>query len=50
LRKEGEKKVETKLSGKLFIPEVVEKNILAPAEAPTDEQNSLQRAWLVPIN
>ena len=48
LRKEGEKKVEVKLSGKLFIPAVEEKNILSPAENPTDEQITLQKAWLIP--
>ncbi len=48
LRKDGDKKVETKLSGKLFIPEVEEKNILSPMENPTDEQLKLQQAWLVP--
>lgn len=50
LRKEGEKKVETKLSGKLFIAEVTEKNLLLPLENPTEEQINLQRAWLVPSN
>ncbi|MDZ7900138.1 MAG: hypothetical protein U5N85_19215 [Arcicella sp.] len=50
LRKDGEKKVETKLSGKVFIPEVVEKNILTSMETPTEEQSNLQRAWLVPSN
>ncbi len=48
LRKDGDKKVETKLSGKLFIPEVEEKNILSPMENPSDEQLKLQQAWLVP--
>ena len=48
LRKDGDKKVETKLSGKLFIPEVEEKNILSPMESPTDEKLKLQQAWLVP--
>jgi predicted metalloprotease with PDZ domain len=50
LRKEGDKKVETKLSGKVIIPEVVEKNILNPMETPTEAQINLQRAWLVPSN
>jgi predicted metalloprotease with PDZ domain len=50
LRKEGEKKVETKLSGKVFIPEVVEKNLLTPMENLTEAQINLQRAWLVPSN
>jgi predicted metalloprotease with PDZ domain len=50
LRKEGEKKVETKLSGKVFIPEVVEKNLLTPMENLTEAQTNLQRAWLVPSN
>jgi predicted metalloprotease with PDZ domain len=48
LRKDGDKKVETKLSGKLFIPEVEEKNILSPMENPSEEQLKLQQAWLVP--
>ncbi|MES2518050.1 MAG: peptidase M61 [Bacteroidota bacterium] len=48
IRKDGDKKVETKLSAKLFIPEVEEKNILSPMETPTDEQLKLQNAWLVP--
>ncbi|PWK26722.1 putative metalloprotease with PDZ domain [Arcicella aurantiaca] len=48
LRKEGDKKVEVKLTGKLFIPEVEEKNILSAAENPTEEQLTLQKAWLVP--
>jgi predicted metalloprotease with PDZ domain len=48
LRKEGDKRVETKLSGKLFIPEVEEKNILSPTENPSEEQTKLQQAWLVP--
>ena len=48
LRKDGDKKVETKLTGKLMIPEVVEKNILSPMENPTEAQINLQRAWLVP--
>ena len=48
LRKDGDKKVETKLSGKLFIPEVEEKNILSPMETPSEEQLKLQQAWLVP--
>ena len=48
LRKDGDKKVETKLSGKLFIPEVEEKNILSPMENPNEEQLKLQQAWLVP--
>ena len=48
LRKDGDKKVETKLSGKLFIPEVEEKNILSPVENPSEEQLKLQQAWLVP--
>ena len=48
LRKEGEKKVEVKLSGKLFIPEVEEKNILSPVQNPSEEQLKLQQAWLVP--
>ena len=48
LRKDGEKKVETKLMGKLFIPEVEEKNILSPMENPSEEQLKLQQAWLVP--
>ena len=48
LRKDGDKKIETKLSGKLFIPEVEEKNILSPVENPSEEQLKLQQAWLVP--
>ena len=48
LRKDGDKKVETKLSGKLFIPEVEEKNILSSMENPSEEQLKLQQAWLVP--
>jgi len=48
LRKDGDKKEEVKLSGKLFIPEVEEKNILSPLESPSDEQLKLQQAWLVP--
>jgi predicted metalloprotease with PDZ domain len=48
LRKDGDKKVETKLSGKVIIPEVKEKNILTPMENPTEAQINLQRAWLVP--
>ena len=48
LRKEGEKKAEVKLSGKLFTPEVEEKNILSPTENPSEEQLRLQQAWLVP--
>lgn len=48
MRKDGDKKVETKLSGKLFIPEVEEKNILTPIDNPTEEQIKLQTAWLVP--
>ena len=48
LRKEGDKKVEVKLSTKLFIPEVEEKNILSAAESLTEEQTTLQKAWLVP--
>jgi predicted metalloprotease with PDZ domain len=48
LRKEGDKRVETKLSGKLFIPEVEEKNILSPMESMSEEQLKLQQAWLVP--
>ena len=48
LRKEGDKKVEVKLSGKLFVPEVEEKNILSPTENPSEEQVKLQQAWLVP--
>jgi predicted metalloprotease with PDZ domain len=48
LRKEGDKKVEVKLTSKLFIPEVEEKNILSAAENPTEEQQILQKAWLVP--
>ena len=48
LRKEGDKKVEVKLSGKLFVPEVEEKNILSPTENPSEEQLKLQQAWLVP--
>ena len=48
LRKDGDKKIEVKLSGKLFIPEVEEKNILSPMENPSDEQLKLQQAWLVP--
>ena len=48
LRKDGEKKVEVKLSGKLFIPEVEEKNILSPVQNPSEEQLKLQQAWLVP--
>ncbi len=47
-RKDGDKKVETKLSGKLFIPEVEEKNILTPMQSPSEEQMKLQQAWLVP--
>ena len=48
LRKDGDKKIEMKLSGKLFIPEVEEKNILSPVENPSEEQLKLQQAWLVP--
>ena len=48
LRKDGDKKVETKLSAKIFIPEVVEKNLLSPMENPTEAQVALRRAWLVP--
>ena len=50
MRKAGEKKVETKLTGKLFIPEVVEKNLLNPMETMTEDQSKLQRAWLMPSN
>jgi hypothetical protein len=48
IRKDGDKKTEVKLSGKVMIPEVVEKNILLPMENPTEAQINLQRAWLVP--
>lgn len=48
LRKDGDKKVETKLSAKIFIPEVAEKNPSSPMENPTDAQAALRRAWLVP--
>lgn len=50
MRKEGgsETKVEKKLSTKLFIPEIDQKNVLAPVENPTDAQKALQKAWLSP--
>ncbi len=48
IRKEGDKRVEVKLSAALFIPEITEKNLLKLAEAPTEAQLNLQKAWLRP--
>jgi predicted metalloprotease with PDZ domain len=48
IRKENDKKVEVRLTGKLFIPEVIEKDVLTIMETPTDEQKALLKAWLVP--
>lgn len=50
LRKDGDKKVETKLSAALFIPEITEKNLLKPVAVPTDTQINLLKAWLSPEN
>ncbi len=47
-RKDGDKKVEVKLSSKLIIPEVEEKNVINPMQNPSEEQTKLQQAWLVP--
>jgi len=48
LRKQGDKKVETKLTTPLFIPEITEKNILTPKTNPTEAEIALLKAWLMP--
>lgn len=50
MRKEGDKKVEVKLSAPLFIPEIIEKNLLKPVASPTEAQVTLLKAWLSPAS
>ena len=50
MRKEGDKKVEVKLSAPLFIPEIIEKNSLKPVASPSEAQVTLLKAWLSPAS